>query len=64
MENAPGALSVQVGAAFAEDGALAGTLPAFETRNSQRDMAVAAAEVFESPCVGCTGRRVSYRLNC
>ena len=34
--------------AFARDGALAGALPSFETRDSQRDMAVAAAEVFES----------------
>ncbi len=40
-------LQRQVGAAFAEDGALAGALPSFETRDSQRDMAIAAAEVFE-----------------
>ena len=45
--DAPGALVRQVGATFAKDGALAGALPAFETRHSQRDMAVAAAEVFE-----------------
>ena len=38
----------QVSAAFAEDGALAGAMRSFETRDGQRDMAVAAAEVFES----------------
>ena len=48
MENAPGTLPAQVGAAFAEGGALVGALPSFETRDGQRDMAVAAAELFES----------------
>ena len=46
--DAPGALARQVGETFAPDGALVGALPSFETRDSQRDMAVAAAEVFES----------------
>ena len=41
-------LATEVGAAFAEGGALGGALPSFETRDSQRDMAVAAADVFES----------------
>jgi ATP-dependent DNA helicase DinG len=41
-------LATQVGAAFAEGGALDDALPSFETRDSQRDMAVAAAGVFES----------------
>ena len=44
----PGTLPRQVDEAFARHGALAGALPSFETRDSQRDMAVAAAEVFES----------------
>ena len=48
MENAPGTLPAQVGAAFAEGGPLVGALPSFETRDGQRDMAVAAAELFES----------------
>ena len=43
-----GLLPRQVDAAFADDGALAAALASFETRNSQREMAVAAAEVFES----------------
>ena len=38
----------QVSAAFAEDGALGDALPSFETRDGQRDMAVAAAELFDS----------------
>ena len=38
----------QVTAAFAEDGELADALRSFETRASQRDMATAAAEVFDS----------------
>ena len=41
-------LASRVDAAFAPDGALAGALPSFETRDGQLDMAVAAAEVFES----------------
>lgn len=41
-------LATQVGAVFAEGGALGDALPSFETRDSQRDMAVAAADVFES----------------
>ena len=45
---APAPLPGQVDATFAADGALAGALRSFETRDSQRDMAVAAAEVFES----------------
>ena len=48
MESAPGTLPAQVGAAFAEGGALVGALQSFETRDGQRDMAVAAAELFES----------------
>ena len=44
----PAPLVSQVSAAFAEDGALADALPFFETRDGQRDMAVAAAEVFDS----------------
>ena len=48
MENAPGKLPAQVGAALAEGGALVGALQSFETRDGQRDMAVAAAELFES----------------
>ena len=44
----PDDLASRVGAAFAEDGALASALPSFETRDGQRDMAVAAADVFES----------------
>ena len=44
----PDDLGSQVEAAFSEDGALAEALPSFETRDSQRAMAVAAAEVFES----------------
>jgi len=46
-DGTPGSLPQQVAEAFARDGALAGALPSFETRDSQRDMAVAAAEVFE-----------------
>ncbi len=46
--SAPGELAAQVGAAFEPDGALAGALSAFETRDSQRDMALAVAELFES----------------
>ena len=42
-----GRLPQKVAEAFARDGALTGALPSFETRDSQRDMAVAAAEVFE-----------------
>ena len=41
-------LASQVDAAFAEDGALGDALPSFEPRDSQREMAVAAAELFES----------------
>ncbi len=41
-------LAERVDAAFAADGALADALPAFETRDSQREMAVGVAEVFES----------------
>ncbi|MDP7339460.1 MAG: DEAD/DEAH box helicase, partial [Vicinamibacterales bacterium] len=44
----PGTLPRQVGAAFADDGALAGAMSSFETRGSQQAMAVATAEVFES----------------
>ncbi len=47
-ELGPGALPERVGAAFADDGALAGALSSFETRGSQQAMAVATAEVFES----------------
>jgi ATP-dependent DNA helicase DinG len=42
-----GDLPQQVAAAFAENGALAAALSSFETRNSQLEMAVAAADVFE-----------------
>ncbi len=41
-------LPSRVDAAFARDGALADAVPSFETRDGQLDMAVAAAEVFES----------------
>ena len=41
-------LASLVSAAFADDGALGDALPSFETRDGQRDMAVAAAELFES----------------
>ena len=46
--DAPGVLARQVGEAFAPGGALAGALPSFETRDSQLNMAVAAADLFES----------------
>ena len=61
-----GTLPRRVGEAFAGDGALAGALPSFETRDSQRGMAVAAAEVFESGGVLLaeagtgTGKTVAY----
>ena len=45
--SAPDELARRVGEVFADDGALAGALPSFEPRASQRDMAVAAAEIFE-----------------
>ena len=41
-------LAERVDAAFAADGALVDALPAFEARDSQREMAVGVAEVFES----------------
>jgi ATP-dependent DNA helicase DinG len=41
-------LSEQVAAVFADDGVLARGLPAFEPRASQREMAGAVAEVFET----------------
>mgnify|MGYP001190839783 CR=1 FL=1 len=44
----PGGLAKKVSAAFAPGGALADALPSFEPRDSQRSMAVAVAEVFES----------------
>ncbi len=44
----PGGLARKVSAAFARGGALADALPSFEPRDSQRRMAVAIAEVFES----------------
>lgn len=43
----PVSLPRLVSEAFAVDGPLARALPAFETRDGQRDMAVAAAEVFD-----------------
>ncbi len=46
-EAAP-SLTERVDAAFAADGALAHALPSFEARDSQREMAVGVAEVFES----------------
>ena len=42
------ALPARVGAAFALNGTLATALPSFETRDSQRQMAIAAAETFDS----------------
>ena len=42
-----GTLPQAVAATFASGGALSGTLPAFETRESQREMALAVAEAFE-----------------
>jgi len=44
----PGTLPEQVGEAFAEDGPLADSLTSFEKRDSQLNMAIAAAQVFES----------------
>jgi ATP-dependent DNA helicase DinG len=41
-------LPERVEAAFAEGGALSQALPAFEARDSQREMAVGVAEIFES----------------
>ena len=41
-------LREQVDSAFAADGALSEALPAFEARDSQREMAVGVAEMFES----------------
>ena len=41
-------LSERVAAVFADDGALARELPAFEPRASQREMAGAVADVFEA----------------
>ena len=41
-------LAERVDAAFAANGALVDALPAFEARDSQREMAVGVAEVFES----------------
>ncbi len=41
-------LPARVAAAFALDGTLATALPAFEARDSQRQMAIAAAETFDS----------------
>ena len=41
-------LSAEVSDTFGPDGALAGSLPAFEARESQREMAVSVAEAFEA----------------
>ncbi len=44
----PPDLSAEVAETFGRDGALAGALPSFEARDSQREMAVAVAEAFEA----------------
>ena len=43
-----GQLPRQVAAVFADEGVLAGTLPSFENRDGQREMAVAVADVLET----------------